>query len=249
MGTYPALLVGYGLALSLWLLLSQRSALWPPSEPVEFEHPWREIGYALLACVGVLAMGQLWSAGLRLPTDGPAGPALDALNQGAIFSPLAVLLIARRQTLATAWVPTTHVWTRLTVGLALALVALLGYLAVRERAGDWAAAVVAIYHPRNGGLFVQVFLEDILIAILAVRFRAALGPWRTAGLVAVLFAAGHIPAFLASGVDPMSLSTLILDAALGVGILLVLLRGRDILWFWMVHAALDVVQVALRSIS
>ena len=46
---------------------------------------------------------------------------------------------------------------------------------------------------------VQVFLEDLTIAILFVRLASAIGSrWATV-IVAVLFAAGHIPAIVSQG--------------------------------------------------
>ena len=67
-------------------------------------------------------------------------------------------------------------------------------------------------------------------------------PWLVAAIVAALFAAGHVPGMLASGAGVAELIPLILDAALGVGILLVLNRSADIWWFWCVHFAMDMTQ-------
>lgn len=85
-------------------------------------------------------------------------------------------------------------------------------------------------------------MEDITIAIIFVRLRAWIGTWWSIGIVAVLFAAGHIPAMINQGVSLSEFSNLFLDTALGVGVLGVLQRARDIWWFWFVHFAMDMMQ-------
>ncbi|HMB93948.1 MAG TPA: hypothetical protein VKP65_24070 [Rhodothermales bacterium] len=244
MENYVGLAAGYGVALGLWLFASRLlPGLWPATQPATFQHPWREVGWVLLACLGVIGLGQLWSAGIRLPIQGPAGPLLEAINQVLIFAPLLGLLALRRQPLSTAWLPTHRIGTRLLLGLALALVALTIYLTVTDRLDTWLNTLARTYHPRQFGRMVQIFLEDILIAMLAVRFRAALGTTATVIIVAALFAAGHIPAYLAQGASFSELGSLVLDTALGIGILFGLLHGRDIWWFWVVHMTLDLVQL------
>jgi hypothetical protein len=82
----------------------------------------------------------------------------------------------------------------------------------------------------------------VAIAILFVRFAAALGARRTILLVAILFALAHVPALVQSGASASSLGHLVLDAALAVGILTVLQRSADVWWFWVVHFAMDMTQ-------
>lgn len=93
----------------------------------------------------------------------------------------------------------------------------------------------------------QVLLEDIAIAILFVRFRSVLGLRIVIVLVAVLFAAGHIPSLVAEEAIFNELLSLILDAGLGVVVLLVVQRSADIWWFWCVHFAMDMMQYCTVS--
>jgi hypothetical protein len=89
---------------------------------------------------------------------------------------------------------------------------------------------------------VQVLLADVSIAVLFVRFRAALGLRGALLVVAALFAAAHIPGLLANGAATSDIVALSGDAGLGVLALAVLHRSRDVWWFWMVHFALDMTQ-------
>jgi len=88
-----------------------------------------------------------------------------------------------------------------------------------------------IWHYENIDEIVQVFLEDVTAAILFVRLASAVGNrWATV-VVACLFAAGHIPEMLSKGATWLELTGLLRDAGLGVAVILVLQRSRDIVWF------------------
>ena len=99
-----------------------------------------------------------------------------------------------------------------------------------------------VYAYENLGFATQVFLEDLIIAMLVVRIGAAIGAPATVTLVACLFAAGHIPTMWANGVSFAEFGSLIFDAALGTMIIGVALRSRDIWWLWCVHYAMDMSQ-------
>ena len=102
--------------------------------------------------------------------------------------------------------------------------------------------VAHVYAPSHVSYLVQVLLEDLSIAILFVRFRNVLGLRWTLLLVALLFAAAHVPGLLARGGNTSDLWRLIGDVGLGVLGLALLQRLQDVWWFWMVHFALDMTQ-------
>jgi hypothetical protein len=93
----------------------------------------------------------------------------------------------------------------------------------------------------------QVFLEDLAVAILFVRLAGAIGNRWATGVVACLFAAGHIPALVSQGVSSFELLGLLRDVGLGVMVILVLQRSRDVLWFWCIHFCLDMTQFTTVS--
>jgi hypothetical protein len=242
---YFALLAGYGTALIGWLLLWRAMpGLWaPPSPPFAPQHPWREVGWTLLAAAAVLGIGWLWGADMLLPRTGP----YEAVNQVIIYSPFLLLLAIKRQPLSSAWLPMRRVWLRILVGLGLALLSLLVFALARAGSASWTAVIAQVYAPDHAVHAVQVLLEDVAIAIVFVRFAAALGARRTILLVAALFALAHVPALVQGGANASSLGHLILDAALTVGILAVLERSADVWWFWMVHFAMDMSQFVRPS--
>ena len=216
--------------------------MWPAVPSPAFTKPWLEVLWAILAGLAVLGIGTLYSQHRLLPATNNHRPALDAVNQVLIYSPFFMLLLVRRQGLSTAWLPTRRIPFRIAIGLAVALLALAIYSLTQFGLGSYPRLLESVYAPSHINHLVQVLLEDIGIAILFVRMRAALGLRWTLLLVAMLFAAAHIPGLLAAGASPTDLLALLADAGLGVLALIFLQRSQDVWWFWMLHFALDMTQ-------
>lgn len=200
------------------------------------------MGLALIAVAGVLVVGQLYMRIGFLPESGAAGPAFAAFNQIAIFSPVLLALVLRSQSLDTVWLGRRRWPLRLLLGIGLAMLAILTYTLLRKDMDGFPEVMARIPRYRHVDEAVQVFLEDLTIAFLFVRLAAAIGARWAVVTVAVLFAAGHVPALLAEGASTGELLLLLRDAALGTAIIAVLYRARDILWFWCVHFAMDMLQ-------
>jgi hypothetical protein len=238
-----ALLMGYGVAVGGWLLVARLfPTLWPRRDEVTFPSPWREVAWACLGALGVIAIGQLYVRHWLFPTEGPLAALIEAGNQLLIFSPILAVPLLRRHECRTAWLPVDRIWARLLVGLSLAALAILAFTLVREGSGNWLEVYTHVYQPKNVGLAVQVLCEDLAIAILFVRFQAAIGLRGTIILVASLFAAAHIPSMVARGTSLGELAGLVLDAGLGVVVLFIAQRSADVWWLWCVHYAMDMMQ-------
>lgn len=197
---------------------------------------------ALLAVVAILLIGQAYLRLGFLPEDGPAGPALAAMNQVVIFFPVFLAILLRSHALDTVWLGASRWPLRLAAGLGLAILAASTYLLLRADTLGLADVAARIVRYRHVDEATQVLLEDITIAFLFVRLAAVIGPRWSVVVVAALFAIGHIPTLIAGGATSGELALLLRDAALGVAIILVLQRSRDILWFWPVHFVLDMTQ-------
>jgi hypothetical protein len=240
---YPPLVVAYLIGLGGWLLASRLlPAVWRREQLDSFERPWREFGVALLGAMGILGMGQLWSSGVRLPEQGALGPLLGSINQILIFAPILLVLVIRRHPLTSAWLPRARMITRLVVGVVLASLAVTAYSLLREGVDAPWVLFGRIWHYDHIDKMVQVFLEDLTIAILFVRLAGAIGNrWATV-VVTCLFAAGHIPAMVSQGATWFELVGVLRDAGLGLAVILVLQRSRDVVWFWCIHFCLDMTQ-------
>lgn len=240
---YGALVTGYGAAMAGWLLINRFvPGVWPAVPSATFERPWRAFGAAMLGVAGVLVVGQAFLRGWLLPERGPFAPILGALNQVAIFAPVLLVLAIRREPLSTAWLTARRLPVRLAAGAALALLALMTYTIARRDADGLPVVVARILQYPHLDEACQVLLEDITIAVLFVRLAAATSSRTAIGVVALLFAAGHVPAMLAGGAGMAELASLGRDVLLGVALIAVLQRSRDVLWFWCVHFAMDMSQ-------
>jgi hypothetical protein len=239
---YPALVGAYFVALVIWWVARRFTSMWPASPSARFEHPMREFLYALLGGVGVVAMGMLWSRGIKLPEDGAFGPLLGAVNQVLIFSPILLVPIFRRQTLDTVWCGGSRIPLRIGAGVLIGAAAIVSYSWLRVGSASGLTILGRIFVYGHLDELVQVLLEDVALAILIVRLTAKIGAAWAAACVGILFALAHIPALLSGGATLSSLGSLVIDSALAVAILFTLTRARDILWFWPLHFMLDLAQ-------
>jgi hypothetical protein len=245
---YFALGAGYAAALLAWLLVDDsRPDIWGHLKDPRFRHPWWETVAALIASLATVGIGLLYSRHLLLPeVSATKSPVINALNQVIIFSPFITLLLVRRQSLQTAWLPATKILLRLGAGAVLAGCALLVFYFVSRPPVTFLTIFASVYHPKNFGYAVQIFLEDFAIAILFVRLRDALGQKRfliAVLAVAFLFSAAHYPDKLAQGqLFLIATREVTIDAFLVGGVVYFLQRSKDFLWFWCVHFTMDMLQ-------
>jgi hypothetical protein len=236
------LVIAYATICALWWGVSRVVPLWRQVERPTFSRPWVEVGFALVAVIMVLLLGQLWSRGIRLSASGAWQIVAESVNQLVIFCPVVLLPVIRKQSLASAWVQRRRLWARLGIGVALAMVALLVFSVLEGGGGSYWGTIRAVFRLTNAHFAVQVLLEDVAIAVVFVRVAAALHPRWAILLVAALFAVGHLPALLASGASAAEVFGLVRDFGLGVLVIGTLWRGADIAWLWPVHFALDMTQ-------
>jgi uncharacterized membrane protein len=236
------LAVGYSVACALWWATSRVVPLWRNPPRPTFTKPWRDVMWVLLGIVGTLALGQLWSAGIKLQAEGAMGSLAESVNQIVIFAPIMLVPILRKDGWASAWIQPHALLLRVLIGVAFALVALFLFSQLEAGAPSYGDTLRGVFAPSKAHLAVQVLLEDLAIAILFVRLAAAVGERKAIVAVAVLFAAAHIPAMLSQGASASELIGLVRDFGLGVIVLGTAWRSADIMWLWPVHFALDMTQ-------
>jgi hypothetical protein len=252
---YFALTGGYTIGLLGWWLIHRwKPQLWNSDPEYNFLHPWWDTLWAFLAALTTIAIGQLYSGGTLLPKGSIVNSELtEALNQIIIFLPFILLLIMRRQPSTTAWLSSRHLATRLAIGLILGITAICVFVLIRRPSASLGTILGNVYHPKNAGYATQILLEDIAIAVVFVRFRSAVGAkWFLIVLIAVafLFSASHYPAKLSEGLSFMTATRdVLIDGALVSAVIYVLQRSRDIVWFWFIHFAMDMMQFYTGSTS
>jgi len=240
------LAVGYAVACGLWWATSRVVPLWRNPERPTFAHPWREVGFVALGIIGTLALGHLWSLGIRLEFAGGIDTLAESINQIVIFAPILLVPLLRRDGWASAWMRWHAFPLRVLVGVAIAFVVLFIFSSLEAGAPSYGDTLRGVFAPARAHVAVQVLLEDVAIAILLVRLSAAVKPPKAIVGAALLFAAAHIPALLAQGVMPSELIGLVRDFGLGIVVLGTAWRSADIAWLWPVHFALDMTQFVSR---
>jgi hypothetical protein len=236
------LAVGYVVACALWWATSRVVPLWRNPPRPTFAKPWREVLFVLLGVVGTLALGQLWSADIKLEAAGSMHILAESINQLIIFAPIMLVPILRRDGWASAWIQRHALLLRVAIGVAFSLVALFLFSLLEAGAPSYPDTLRGVFTLSRAHLAVQVLLEDLAIAILFVRLAAAVGSRKAIVGVALLFAAAHIPAMLSQGASASELIGLVRDFGLGVIVLGTAWRSADIAWVWPVHFALDMTQ-------
>lgn len=235
---YIGLYLSYGIIAAIVLFLTQRVKIWESESVIEFEKPLKEFFILLSSIAGVLVLGQLYMADIRFNS---ANPLLEAINQFLIFSPAVILLLIRHKGLATAWISPHNAHFKLLVGLALAITGIFIH-SVTISDHSFFHILKETYSFKNFPHLVQVLLEDILIAALFIRLKKATSLRTALIIVSSLFAAGHIPAMISEGNPVQEFYSLFLDAGLGFFVIYAIDKTKDILWFWMVHFAMDMMQ-------
>ncbi len=249
MERHYALAAGYGAALLGWFLLARAvPVLWPKRDAPHFADPGRELGWAVLGLAGTLALGFLYARGMLFPGSFDSFALIDVVNQLIVFAPTLLVTAFRRHPLATLWLPTDRVFIRIATGVLLALAGLTAFVFVAQNSPPWIEVMQSVYHHRNLPILLQVLLEDVTAAFLAVRIAGVLGPRAAPILAAVLLTASHLTASLAAGGIQGVLEGALVDVFLGAAVVAVVQRSADVWWFWGVHFAMDMTQYVTQGL-
>jgi len=240
---YISLFLAYTTAAVCWFLFNTFIVkdLWNKTINFTPKKPYLEFIFALITVVIILAIGQLYSNDLLIPNNS-SNNFVDGLNQFLIFCPTLGLILLRKQSLETVWLPKNNIPLRLLIGLSLAFIALVVYWLSRKNALPFSDILSNIFHLKNFSHLVQVFMEDITIALIFARLAKWIGFKWSIGLVAFLFAVGHIPSMINNGYSIEEMSSLIFDTGIGVVILTAVSKSKDVWWFFIIHFVLDMTQ-------
>lgn len=239
---YAGIAMGYGLATAVvWFLWAATPAVIKAHDEITFERPWASLGLIVLAVAATLGIGQLYVRHLLLPEPNVL---FQALNQALIFAPIVIVAALHKQRLASGGAPFGFAMVGLPIGAVLAVAALTAYAYTRGLGGELLQLTEFVLRTDNVGYAVQVLLEDLAIAALALRLRGVIGTRWTVVAVAVLFAVGHIPALLAGGDSIIAeLPSLGVSVAIGLMVMGAVLATRSIWWVWPVHTSMDITQL------
>lgn len=215
---------------------------WPDEPLVETEHKWVDLLMVAVGITGVFAVGEAYRNDWLIPKTGSwTDHPISALNLSLPFAPIFLVLLIRRQSLATVWISSISIQWKLLAGVVASLAGVACFLAMRgelnrgeEILKDSMTIHSLIHAP-------AVFLEAVAIAFLFVRLK-----WVTGGFFAVLigsllFAAAHIPSGIQGGRPTIEIvQFFFFNTALAAFIFGVVAKSRDVIWIAIPHYFLDV---------
>jgi membrane protease YdiL (CAAX protease family) len=239
------LTIAYGSICGLWFWLDKNGKSWNLESIKSSTHPWLDFGIALVVCIAVMGVGQLFSAGYLIPrTENTIinQALIWPLNNVIIFSPIFLVLIIRKQDLNTIFISTNQILRKLAFGFVASIIGIVIFTIIR---GEWTRIpdiFTSAIQLKTLSNFPAIFFENVALAFLFVRLKWAAGTKWAIGVPAVLFAFAHVPGSIAEG-DPMGhiVTFFFLTGGLTTFILYTAYRSRDIIWLGVVHYLMDVV--------
>ncbi|MEP0985324.1 CPBP family glutamic-type intramembrane protease [Ekhidna sp.] len=238
------LTLAYLCICGLWFLFNKLGCSWDIESIESSKKPWLDFGVGLLACISVIGIGQIFSAGFLIPST--ESTILNQVfiwpsNNVLIFSPILLTLFIRKQGLSTIFISFNQLGIKLLFGLIASILGVTIFVGIR---GEWSRILEigsSAIQLKTLSNFPAIFFENVALAFLFIRLKWAVGIQWAIGIPSVLFALAHVPGSLAEG-DPVShiITFFILTGSLTTFILYTAYRSRDILWLGVVHYLMDV---------
>jgi hypothetical protein len=231
-----------------WLVYDWLRGLSAAEPPLgSSDRPMFDFVLAVAAAGAILLLGAVHGQGWLLPTGSSwLGRIFWILDNAIIYSPIAVVLFARRQGPQTVFLSRHRLVEKIGLGLSLGVVAVAVYFALRGESAQFATCLAAAFAPEKLVNLPAIFLEGVAVAFVFVRFRWLLG---TAGALAVpcgLFAVAHMPGQIAERRAILEIGAFFLfNTSLVAAILWTVQRSRDVIWIGLAHYLMD---VAIRAI-
>ena len=237
------LTLAYGAICGSWFLVNAKTN-WPMSSIQTTKRPILDFIIAIAAAVGVLGIGQMYSAGWLIPDSN--NKALHGiswmLNNVIIFSPVLLTLWIRKQDLATVFISRQKVWLKLGFGITASILGMIIFIGLREEWDRFMPILGSAFEYNSLINFPAIFFENMILAFLFVRLKWMLSTKWAIIIPALLFAFAHVPGSIAEG-DPWShiITFFVLTGSLTTFILYTAYRSRDIIWLGVVHYIMDIV--------
>lgn len=237
------LTLAYSLPCLLWFALYQwKPTFWPKTIIEKPDKPGRELVWSFVVVVLVLAIGQLYQAGILIPELHPSKVVKLLtwwLNNLLIFSPVFVYLKLTRQKLNTVFLSLSGVHWKLLFGVVATLLGTEVYMLFNG--GHVGQILVAGLRYENYRNFLPVFLEGVGLAFLFVRLKWKVGLKWAIAIPAILFSLAHLPrAFSNDTALEMVIADSFLTALITVVVFATTAKSRDIIWLGLLHYFLDI---------
>ncbi len=233
----------YLTACGLWLGVTWRfPRWWPARRELITNRRWLDAGLAILAVALILALGAVYRGGYLLPrAEGAWGRLTWALNTLIIYSPIALVLVLRRQGPDTVFMSGAGVGRKAAFGAGCGVVSVALFHALRGEFGLIHRSLIRAAEPDCLSDALPVFLEGAALAFGFVRLRWVLGLWGAIGVPCLLFALAHVPGQIDEGRGAAEIGAFfVFNTLLPAAVLYVVQRSQDVIWLGIVHYLMDV---------
>lgn len=241
---FLAIIAAYASACVVWLGIYKLSPTWWPVAVIEKpDTRYKDLLIAFGACVGIILIGQLYSAGLLLPDSGNShmSALVWALNNLIIFSPIFITLYIRRQSINTIFVSTQKLGLKLVFGLLASVLGIFVFCALVSGENQFGRVFTEAFLLENIRNFPAVFLEGVAIAFLFVRLNWSIGKRWAILIPSILFALAHLPRSIGEGTAvPEILAYSTVTFAVTCLILYTSHKSRDVIWLGVIHYLMDI---------
>lgn len=238
----------YLTACAGWLIYDWRTKLSRSEPPLgRSDHPYWDLLLTFAAAAGILLLGWAYRTGWLLPAGSTAlGRVGWIVDNCIIYSPIALVLAARRQGPHTMFLSARRFGEKIVLGLTLGVVSLAVYSGLRGELADLPGYLASALAAEKLTDFPAVFFEGVALAFAFVRLRWAVGPVIAIAIPSILFAAAHVPGAIEAGRTTTHIAVFFaFNTALPAVILWTVARSRDVIWIGLVHYLMD---IAIRAI-
>ena len=237
----------YLTACALWLAYDRRFQLRQSEPPLgESNHPYWDLLLTVVAAAAIFMLGAVYRAGWLLPSGDTAAGRIDWLVDNVIiYSPIAAVQAIRRQSSRTMFLSMTRLPEKILLGLALGLIAIVVYSALRGELREVPGYLASTVDVEKLAVFIPVFLEGVVLAFAFVRLRWAVGVTAAIAIPSILFAAAHVPGAIEAerGLSYIAIF-FAFNTVLSAAILWTVGRSRDVVWIGLAHYLMD---IAIRA--
>jgi len=239
---YLAIITAYGaVGLLAWLAALLYPRLIPAAAEYRASNRWRQIVLFAAATAISVVLASLADSGLFLAESNPLQA---ALNQCAIFAPvIGYIFFCRSRTLV--MIPGRNTIRSLAVGVGIAFCALAAFYSAADQWENLPRLGNALFSLAAVEIAVRAVFRCLVIAAFLSLVSSGWSKGLALGLAGLAVALTQIPGLLEDGFSAAWFGLLAAHVALVVGLLSAILATRNIVWFWFVFTALNLLLFSL----
>lgn len=240
MTQYLGIITAYGaVAILAWLAVLLYPRLIPRTPDYSVQSRWREAGLLALAIIFALGLGQLRSQGI-FPNEGSA--LVSALLTLLTYAPV-LAYVALRRSRSAILIPEKHTFRSIIIGFVFAGLAVLANYLTTDAWDEFPVVLQGMLLGNNAEVLARALMRSIVVGAFLALVVAGWSNRVALLLAGIAIFLTQVPELLESGFTGEWLAMLLVHLAIVLGLTSAILATRNILWFWPVFTALNLLQL------